>query len=64
MRLVVDAPGLLFNDFDPDGDQLVSGFLSDPSNGRVLAMTQDGAFTYEPERLFDAAADEYRLSTT
>ena len=47
-RLVVDAPGLLVNDFDPDSDPIASGFHSDPANGTILAMAQDGAFAYEP----------------
>ncbi len=48
-RLVVDAPGLLVNDFDPDGDPIASGFHSDPANGTILALAEDGAFTYEPD---------------
>ena len=47
--LVVDAPGLLVNDFDPDGDPIASGFHSDPPDGTVLAMAPDGAFMYEPD---------------
>jgi hypothetical protein len=45
----VDAPGLLVNDFDPDGDPIASGFHSDPTSGAILAMAEDGAFTYEPD---------------
>jgi hypothetical protein len=48
-QLVVDAPGLLVNDFDPDGDPIASGFHSDPARGTILAMTPDGAFIYEPD---------------
>jgi Bacterial Ig domain len=48
-QLVVDAPGLLVNDFDPDGDPIASGFHSDPAGGTILAMAQDGAFIYEPD---------------
>jgi hypothetical protein len=47
--LVVDPPGLLDNDFDPDGDAIASGFHSDPADGNLLAMAQDGGFTYEPD---------------
>jgi hypothetical protein len=47
--LVVDPPGLLDNDFDPDGDAIASGFHSDPADGNILAMAQDGGFTYEPD---------------
>jgi Bacterial Ig domain len=48
-QLVVDAPGLLVNDFDPDGDPIASGFHSDPAGGIILAMNPDGAFIYEPD---------------
>ena len=48
-RLDVDAPGLLVNDFDPDGDPIASGFHTDPNGGAILAMAEDGAFTYEPD---------------
>lgn len=48
-QLVVDAPGLLVNDFDPDGDPIASGFHSDPADGTILAMNPDGAFIYEPD---------------
>ena len=48
-QLVVDAPGLLVNDFDPDGDPIAGGFHSDPLDGTILAMAPDGAFTYEPD---------------
>jgi hypothetical protein len=48
-RLVVDAPGLLVNDFDPDGDPIASGFHSDPTSGAILATAEDGAFAYEPD---------------
>jgi Bacterial Ig domain len=48
-QLAVDPPGLLVNDFDPDGDPIASGFHSDPAGGTILAMTPDGAFIYEPD---------------
>ena len=48
-QLVVDAPGLLVNDFDPDGDPIASAFNSDPADGTILAMNPDGAFIYEPD---------------
>jgi hypothetical protein len=47
--LVVEPPGVLDNDFDPDGDAIASGFHSDPADGNILAMAQDGGFTYEPD---------------
>jgi hypothetical protein len=49
-RLVVDAPGLLVNDFDPDGDPIASALDTDPAHGTILAATVDGSFVYEPDR--------------
>jgi hypothetical protein len=47
-RLIVDAPGLLGNDFDPDGDPLASALGTNPKHGTIVAVS-DGAFVYEPE---------------
>lgn len=44
--LVVGAPGLLFNDSDPDGDAIsVISIFDMPSNG-VLVFGANGSFTY------------------
>lgn len=48
-RLVVDAPGVLANDSDPDGDPISFGFNSIPANGTIFGFLDDGAFTYEPD---------------
>jgi chitodextrinase len=45
--LEIDAPGVLANDSDPDGDTLEASVVSGPSNGS-LTLNQDGSFTYAP----------------
>jgi hypothetical protein len=47
VTLVVDAPGVLANDSDPDGDQLTADALSDPTHG-ALNLGSDGSFSYTP----------------
>lgn len=46
--LTVEAPGLLANDTDVDGDDLTATGLTQPANGEV-ALTADGSFTYTPD---------------
>ena len=41
------APGLLFNDVDPDGDPLVAMRDSGPGNGTVI-VRRDGSWSYTP----------------
>ena len=60
-RLDVDAPGLLANDSDPDGDPILNGFHSNPANGTILAMPQDGSFVYEPDPGF-VGVDTFQYS--
>jgi len=45
--LNVNAPGVLSNDFDPDGDPLTAILISGPSNG-TLTLNSDGSFVYVP----------------
>jgi VCBS repeat-containing protein len=45
--LTVDAPGVLANDNDPDGDRLHTVVGSAPSHG-TLTLDADGSFTYTP----------------
>jgi hypothetical protein len=45
--LVVDAPGVLANDNDPDGGSLIAVLVSSTANGDV-ALNQDGSFIYTP----------------
>ena len=49
--LVVGPPGILGNDTDVNGDQLVAVLLTGPSNG-TLTLNGDGSFTYLPSPNF------------
>jgi len=49
--LTVNAPGVLGNDSDVDGDSLHTVLVSDVSNG-TLALAADGSFTYSPDAGF------------
>jgi hypothetical protein len=49
--LTIDAPGLLANDSDADGDTLTVVFRSSPANG-VLDLFDDGSFVYTPAEGF------------
>lgn len=46
--LDVDAPGVLKNDEDPEGDKLQADLDERPNHGRV-DLNQNGAFHYEPD---------------
>ncbi|MCX7891791.1 MAG: Ig-like domain-containing protein [Burkholderiales bacterium] len=46
-ELAVDAPGVLGNDFDADGDPLAAVLVSSPAHGS-LTLNPDGSFTYTP----------------
>ncbi|MEZ4334950.1 MAG: Ig-like domain-containing protein [Myxococcota bacterium] len=56
--LAVAAPGVLGNDFDPDGDDLRVVTVRVPAHGTVSAAT-DGSFSYVPDPGF-AGADRFR----
>ncbi len=45
--LTVAAPGVLFNDNDPDGDLLSAVLMDAPTHGS-LTLNSDGSFTYIP----------------
>ena len=47
--LDVDAPGVLGNDTDVDGDTLTALLVTDPDHGQVT-LRQDGSLTYTPDR--------------
>jgi VCBS repeat-containing protein len=55
--LTVDAPGILGNDSDVDGDALTVNLLTSPSNG-TLTQSADGSFTYVPNANFNGT-DSY-----
>ncbi len=42
------APGVLWNDYDPENDPLTAQLISGPQNGSVT-LNPDGSFTYEPD---------------
>ena len=46
-QLTVGAPGVLANDFDPDGDALTAVLVSGTSHG-TLALHANGSFVYTP----------------
>ncbi len=50
--LVVDEPGHLANDNDPDGDPLTWLTYTPPSNGTITDPVNDGTFTYTPDAGF------------
>ena len=48
-QLVVNAPGLLANDYDVDSASItVAGIASGPANGTLIDWGLDGWFIYEP----------------
>ena len=44
----IDAPGVLANDSDPNGDRLTAVKISDPDLGSLDTFNGDGAFVYTP----------------
>ncbi|HQL88517.1 MAG TPA: Ig-like domain-containing protein, partial [Lentisphaeria bacterium] len=47
----VAAPGVLFNDTDPESDPLTAILVTNPANGTVM-LNADGSFTYTPNLNF------------
>ncbi|UCE03716.1 MAG: tandem-95 repeat protein, partial [Candidatus Latescibacterota bacterium] len=52
--LSIEAPGLLGNDTDVEGDPLSASLSSGPANG-TLSLAADGSFTYTPNADFHGA---------
>ncbi|SFO78012.1 VCBS repeat-containing protein, partial [Chitinophaga sp. YR627] len=50
--LTVNAPGVLFNDTDPDGDPLTATLQTPPAHG-TLTLNPNGSFTYTPAANFN-----------
>jgi VCBS repeat-containing protein len=60
--LTVNAPGVLGNDSDPDGNQLIAVLGSGPSHG-TLTLNPNGSFTYIPASNFNGTDSfTYRAS--
>ena len=56
MTLSVDAPGVLANDTDTEGDALAASVVdSGPSSGS-LTLNADGSFTYTPLLVSEASS--------
>lgn len=49
--LLVDTPGVLANDSDPDGDPLTAVLVAAPESG-ALSLSADGGFVYTPAKGF------------
>ncbi|MFN3191754.1 MAG: Ig-like domain-containing protein [Aureliella sp.] len=49
--LTIDAPGVLGNDSDIDGDDLTASLVTGPASGS-LTLSADGSFTYTPDAGF------------
>ena len=72
--LTINAPGVLGNDTDPEGDPLTAVVATNPMNG-TLTLNPDGSFTYTPNAGFfgsdsftyqanDGAADSNAATVT
>jgi predicted outer membrane repeat protein len=59
-RLNIDAPGVLANDNDSDGDQLSVELANRPTNGS-LTLKPNGSFSYLPNRDF-VGTDSFRYT--
>jgi VCBS repeat-containing protein len=61
-QLTVNAPGVLANDSDADGDPLTTALVTGPSYGS-LSLAPDGSFTYSPGSSF-AGSDSFTYQTS
>jgi Bacterial Ig domain/Cadherin-like domain len=60
--LNVQAPGVLLNDSDPDGDPLTAVKVTNPAHG-VVTLAGDGSFSYTPATGFEGLdAFSYKAS--
>ncbi|WP_162946654.1 Ig-like domain-containing protein [Chitinophaga barathri] len=59
--LSVPAPGVLFNDTDPDGDPLTASLVTPPASG-TLVLNADGSFVFTPAPDFNGTTSfTYRV---
>jgi len=47
-KLKIEAPGLLANDFDLDGDDIYVETATEPQSGKLKKIYADGSFQYKP----------------
>jgi|GEM_PF-6366948 len=59
--LVVNAPGLLINDLDPDGDAIIVSNFIGPTNGTLTSIVTNGSFTYVPNTGF-TGTDQFQYT--
>ena len=52
--LTIDAPGVLANDSDVEGDSLTAALVTGPAHG-TLTLNADGSFNYAPEANFSGS---------
>src|SRR5690606_29446620 len=50
--LTISAPGLLANDFDPDGDVIIVSNYTQATNGTITSILTNGSFSYVPDAGF------------
>jgi hypothetical protein len=60
--LAVEAPGVLDNDSDPNGDALIAILIAGPSNGS-LSLRLNGSFIYNPSADFSGTDSFSYLAT-
>ena len=61
--LTEDAPGVLANDTDVNGDPLSAILVTSPSNGVLTAFAADGSFVYQPNADF-TGTDSFTYQAT
>ncbi|GLP81491.1 hypothetical protein TUM20984_29110 [Mycobacterium antarcticum] len=61
--LTINAPGLLANDTDPDGDQIRITAAIAPQHGTLSGLLSNGTFTYTPAANY-AGADSFTYTVS
>ncbi len=61
-QLTINAPGVLVNDADQNGDPLTAGIIMQPANGTVV-FNENGSFTYTPNPNY-TGPDSFRYQVT